>query len=197
MPANTPLGISYPLYTDLIANTQAYFQDMATDMDTLVEQLDNRLTTAASRPGVRVVSFTNQSIAANTPTTATYTGEDFDQGNMADIAVNNTRIQLIERGIYIVGASMLMAPAAGTWGVQAQLIGSAGLGGGLVSMRGSSTTADTTTTPNYLNPVSLWFADGITTVNITCVITHNAGAAINLQDRALFAAKVSNTIGSY
>jgi hypothetical protein len=197
MPANTPLGISYPLYTDPISGTQTYFQDMATDMDGLVQQLDTRLTAAAQRPGVRIVSFTAQAIAANTPTTATFAGEDFDQGNMADIAVNNTRIQLIDKGIYIVGASLVMAPAAGTWGVQASLVGTAGFGGGLVSMRGSSTTLDASTTPNYLNPVSLWYADGVSIVNITCVITHNAGAAVNLQDRALFAAKVSNTPGSY
>lgn len=197
MPANTPLGISYPLYTDPISGTQTYFQDMATDMDGLVQQLDDRLDAAAARPGVRVVSFANQAIPANTATTATWAGEDFDQGGMADIAVNNTRIQLIERGIYIVGASLVMAPAAGTWGAQATLVGSAGFGGGVVSLRGSSTTLDPSTTPNYLNPMAMWFADGITVVNITVSVIHNAGAAVNLQDRALFAAKVSNTIGGY
>lgn len=195
MPANTPLGISYPLYTDPISSTQAAFQDMATDMDSLVEQLDNRLTTAASRPGVRIVSFTSQVLPPATPTTVTFTGEDFDQGNMADIAVSNTRIQLIERGIYLVGASIRLASTAvPAGGYQAQLVGTAGFGGGLVSARGSSS-ADPAVTPVYLNPVSLWFADGVTTVNLTCVVTGTI--ATSIEDRALFAAKVSNTVGSY
>lgn len=197
MPANTPLGISYPLYTDPISGTQGYFQDMATDMDSLVEQLDDRLDAARQRPAAKVTSFTNQSIPANTPTTVVYDFEEFDQGGMVNLPVSSTRIQLIERGIYIVGASINVTAAAGTWGVQAQLTATAGLGGGLVSLRGSSTTLDVSTTPLYLNPIALWFADGTTTANVTCVLTHNAGAAINAQDRSFFAAKVSNTLGGF
>lgn len=195
MPANTPLGISYPLYTDPIANTQAYFQDMATDMDGLVQQLDTRLAAAAARPGVLIVSFTGQALPPATPTVVTFSGENFDQGGMADIATNNTRIQLLERGIYVVGASISLASTvAPAGGYQAALNGSAGLGGGLVSARGSSS-ADPAVTPVYLNPMGLWFADGVTPVNITVTVTGTV--ATTITDRNLFAAKVSNTLGGF
>lgn len=197
MPQTTPLGISYPLYTDPISSTQAAFQDMATDMDGLVELLDTRLDAAAQRPAVRISALANQSMTPFVANTVTFSTEDFDVGGMANIPVSNTRIQLIERGMYIVGAMLNMAPAPGTWGAQATIVGSAGLGGGLVSMRGSSTTLDGSTTPTYLNPVALWFADGVTTVNITISILHNAAAAVNLSNRNLFAAKVSNTQGGF
>lgn len=198
MPANTPRGISYPLYTDPISGTQAYFQDMATDMDGLVQQLDDRLDAARHRPAVKISAFSNQLLTPFVANTVTFDFEDFDRGGMADIAVSNTRIQLLERGIYIVGASLSCTPATGTWGVQAQLIGTGGgFGGGLVTQRGSSTTLDTSTTPTYLNPTALWFTDGTAPVNITVAITMNSPGTVNVQDRNLFAAKVSNTAGGF
>ncbi len=198
MPANTPLGISYPLYTDPVANTQAYIQDMAQDMDTLVDQLTDRLVAASQRPAAKVNSIAAQSITPFVATTVTWSLEEFDRGGMVDLATNNTRIQLLEQGIYLVGAVLNFAPAPGTWGVQASLVGTGGgFGGGLMSQRGSSNTLDPSTTPTYVNPVALWYTDGTAPISLTVSITHNASAALSLTDRNFFAAKVSTVLGAY
>ncbi len=198
MSANTPLGITYPLYTDPVGTTRAAIEEMATDMDTLVDQLTDRLTAAEHRPAAKVAAIAAQSILPLVNTTVTWTGEDYDTGGMVDLATNNTRILLSEKGIYIVGAMLNFAPAPGTWGPQATLVGTAGgFGGGTVSVRGSSNTLDTSTTPTYINPVALWYVDGTAPVSITCVVTHQASGAVNLTDRNMFAAKVSTTLGDF
>lgn len=197
MPANTPLGISYPLYGDAISTTQAQFQDMAEDMDTLAQQLVNRLDAAAMRPACKLSNFTNQSIVTNTNTTAVWDFADFNNAGMGNIAVSNTRIQLIEQGIYIVGAALIFAAAAGTYSVHATLQATAGFGGGTTSLRGVSSTLDTAPDRTHINPVAMFYADGVTTADVTVVVRHNAAASITMQDRNFWAAKVSNAAGGF
>lgn len=197
MPANTPRGISYPLYTDPIANTQIYFQDMATDIDTLVEQFSDRIDAAAMRPVAKISGLANQSIAPFTDVTATWSTEDYDNASMVDLAVSNTRIQLIQQGFYMVGASAGFSNAAGTYGVRGTFGLSAGIGGGAVSVRGSSNTLDPSPTQTYINPLMMVYADGVTTVNVTLVVRQNSGGAIQLQDRNMWAAKVSTLMGAF
>jgi hypothetical protein len=197
MPANTPRGISYPLYTDPIANTQVYFQDMATDIDTLVDQFSDRLIAAGTRPAAKASGIANQALAPLTNVTCTWVGEDFDNDNMIDLAVNNTFITLTDQGFYMVGASVGLSNTAGTYGVRATLTFSAGLGGGIQTLRGSSNTLDPSPTQTYINPLSMVYCDGITPVNCTVVMRQNAAASINIQDRNFWAAKVSNLMGGF
>lgn len=197
MPANTPRGITYPLYTDLVSNTQLYFQDMATDMDGLVQLFSDRMDAAAMRPAAKVSGLSNQALAANTNVTTTWSGEDFDNGGMVDLAVSNTRIQLLELGIYIVGASVGVSNTTGTYGVRATFALSAGIGGGQVSLRGSSSNLDTAPTQTYINPLMMAYCDGTTPVNVTLVLRQNSSATIQIQDRNMWAAKVSNLAGNF
>jgi hypothetical protein len=197
MPANTPLGISYPLYSDAISTTQAQFQDMATDMDTLVQQLEDRLTAASTRPTCKLSGIANQLVAPATNVTVVWAAEDFDNDNMANIGVNATRIQLIDQGIYLVGASIALSNTLGTYGVSATIVNSAGVGGGVQTMRGVSGNLDTTPGQTYINPQSMVYADGITTVDVTVVVRQNSAAGINIQDRNFWATKVSNGGGGF
>ena len=68
MPANTPRGYSYPLYTDTMDGFPAAMQDLATDVDTDMQALVNQVNAAQNRPSVRVTATANQSIPQNVDT---------------------------------------------------------------------------------------------------------------------------------
>ena len=51
----------------------------------------------------RIRRTTNQSIVNSTETAIIFDVEDFDQGNMADLVANPTRITIATAGIYLVG----------------------------------------------------------------------------------------------
>ena len=53
--------------------------------------------------GCRIRRTTNQLIANSTETAISFDVEDFDQGNMADLAAQPTRITIATAGIYLVG----------------------------------------------------------------------------------------------
>lgn len=105
MPANTPRGYSYPLYTDP-ANFPADMADFAGDVDTDVQALVNRQAAALARPSARVSATANQSILANTNTFATFATEEYDNAAMANLGVNNDRLTFTETGIYLVTAEV-------------------------------------------------------------------------------------------
>lgn len=194
MPANTPRGITYPLLTDPVSGLRADIQELATDLDTITQQLVTRLAAARQRPSCRISGLANQAVAINTNVTATFTAEDWDNASMANLGVNNTRIQITERGVYLVGASVAVTPQAGTWGVHAIINSSGGFIGPtttIVSAQGS------TTINTYLNPVFLHYATGAVTDDITLIVRQNGALAVNIQDRNLWVAKVSNDDGFF
>lgn len=198
MPANTPRGISYPLYSDPLSSLQSSFQDMATDMDGLVQQLDDRLTAAGQRPSAKVSGVTNQAWAPTTDVTVTWEAEDFDNAGMVDLGVSATRIQLLEQGVYIVGATVTATNQIGTYGVQATFaFNSPGAGGGLVNQRGVSANLDTSPDVNMVNPVGFIYTTGAAPVNVTLVVRQNGGGALQIQSRNFWAAKISNVVGAY
>jgi hypothetical protein len=105
MPANTPRGYSYPLYTDP-ADPQAAIQDLAQDVDTDVAALVARQTAALARASARVSATANQNIPANTNTIVTWATEEYDNAAMANLGVNNDRLTLTETGVYLVTAEI-------------------------------------------------------------------------------------------
>lgn len=105
MPANTPRGYTYPTYGD-VANPPAQIQDMAQDIDTDVAGLVARTTAALNRPSARISETANQLIAANTNTFLTFSVEEYDNGGMANLGVNNDRLTFPETGIYQVTAEV-------------------------------------------------------------------------------------------
>lgn len=106
MPANTPRGYTYPVYGDP-ANFPAQAQDFALDVDTDVAALVARQTAALNRPSARVSATANQNIPANTNTFLTWAVEEYDNGAMANLGVNNDRLTFPETGIYLVTAEVV------------------------------------------------------------------------------------------
>ena len=53
----------------------------------------------------RIRRTTDQSVLDNTDTTISFDTEDFDQGNMADLVAQPTRITIATAGIYMVGGN--------------------------------------------------------------------------------------------
>jgi hypothetical protein len=107
MPANTPRGYTYPLYTDPApADFPAAMADFAGDVDADVAALVARQTAALNRASARVSETANQSIASVTNTFATYSVEEYDNAAMANLGVNNDRLTFTETGIYLVTAEV-------------------------------------------------------------------------------------------
>jgi len=105
MPANTPRGYTYPLYSDP-ANFPAQLQDFAQDVDTDVATLVARQTAALNRPSARVSATANQNVPANTPTILTWATEEYDNAAIANLGVNNDRLTLTQTGIWLVTAEV-------------------------------------------------------------------------------------------
>lgn len=105
MPANTPRGYTYPLYTDP-ANPPADIQNFALDVDADVAALAARQAAALARASARVSATANQNIAANTDTFATFATEEYDNAAMANLGVNNDRLTFTETGVYLVTAEV-------------------------------------------------------------------------------------------
>lgn len=193
MPADTPRGITYPLYTDPLSGIQTDFQEMAEDLDTLTDQLVDRLAAAQVRPSAVIGESANQAVAANTDVTCTFTGEVYDNAAMVDLAVNNTRIRISERGLYLITAGVTFAAAAGTWGCLVRINSSAGLVANPVfqTLQGNTTIV----TNNSVS--TLHFADGAGNDDITMTVRQNSAGAMNISTRSLAVSKVSTTLGDF
>lgn len=124
MPANTPRGYPYPLYSDP-ANLQANLQAFATAVDTDVAAQVARETAALNAPSARVSATANQAIAANTNVFATFAVEEYDNAAMANLGVNNDRLTFTSTGLYLITAEVNWAPNgnATVGGREMQLIG--------------------------------------------------------------------------
>lgn len=187
MPANTPRGYSYPLYTDSTDFPTA-IQDLATDVDTDMQTLVNQVAAAKNRPSARATATANQSIPQNVDTLATFAVEAYDNLNMIDLATDNTRIQLQQAGIYLLTARVQFAAASpAAFVTMVRLNSSAGLitNPGIMSISGSSTRV-TEMTLEQIHYVTTTIPD-----NITLTVRHSFTAAINISARSIAATKVS------
>jgi hypothetical protein len=108
MPANTPRGYTYPLYTDP-ADFPSQIQDFAQDVDTDVQALVNQTTGGLNRASARVSATANQSIPVGVATYVTWAVEEYDNAAMANLGVNNDRLTFTETGIYLVHAEVNFA----------------------------------------------------------------------------------------
>lgn len=185
MPANTPRGYTYRLYSDP-ANPPADIQDFATDVDTDVQSLVSLTTTVLNAPSARVSASANQSIPANTPTFVTWAVEEYDNAAMANLGVNNDRLTFTSTGIYLVHAEINHASN-----------GNATVGGrgGTLTQNLSSQTASHIT-PGIQNTAVEWSLTDLIQVNtigdfVRVSLRHNSGAAVNIDVRSFSATKVS------
>lgn len=188
MPANTPRGYSYPLYTDNMSDFTAAMQDLATDVDADVQTLAAQVAAARNRPACRIVGTLAQSIPQNVDTVVTFSSETYDNNSMADLAANNTRIQLQQAGIYMLTARVSFATAGpGAWVGMVRVDSAAGVIAvpGQMSITGSASRT-TDITVEQLHIVTVTIPD-----NITVTVRQNFSAAINITNRSLTAVKVS------
>ena len=184
MPANTPRGYAYPLYTDP-ANATAQIAAFATAVDTDVQAQANRISGALNYPSVRISATANQSIAISTDTYATFATEDYDNDSMANLGVNNDRITFTTAGIYLVSAEVNFVNNlnATTNGRAVVLVSSTLNEIAWNSLRGT-TAADTEETLPYLHQAT---AGEFLRVRVR----HNSGAAVNISARSLSATRVA------
>ena len=186
MPANTPRGYTYPLYTDP-ADFPADMADLATDVDTDVQSLVTTVSDTLNAPSARVSASANQSIPSGVATFVTWAVEEYDNAAMANLGVNNDRITFTETGIYLVHAEINHASNGNA------TVG--GRSGALVQNLSSQTASHTT--PGIQNTAVEWsLTDLIEVITIGDFIRiqlrHNSGAAVNIDARSFSATKVSS-----
>lgn len=186
MPASTPRGYSYPLYSDP-ADFPSAAQTFATQVDTDVQTLVDRQTAALARPSVRVSETASQSIAANTNTFLTFSVEEYDNAAMANLGVNNDRITFTEDGIYLVTAEVNFASNGNATvnGRSGIFVPNLSSNKGHQSLRGAQS-MDTEMTLTILYQV--------VTVGdfIRVQVRQESGAALNVSARSFSATKVSD-----
>lgn len=105
MPQNTTRGYTYPLYTDP-HNFPADMLDLATDVDTDVQNQINAQTSALDQPCASVSASAALAIASNTDVTLTFATEDYDNAGLWVIG-SPTIFTVNELGIYFIEADAL------------------------------------------------------------------------------------------
>lgn len=187
MPANTPNGFTYPLYTDAI-NFPAQIQDLATDADTFNQNSVIQINSVDTRPSTRISSTTVQAVATSALTLATFnTGTvDFDNAAQADLA--NNRITISTNGVYLLQANVRFnAIAVGAWG----MLGFINSSGGFAATPVRQTIRGITGRDTHLSMSALHYVPTATIDFITLTVHQNSGIAQNIQTRSLSVTKVS------
>ena len=189
MPANTPRGYPYPLYTDLNA-FPAQIQALATAVDADMDALWDRLIAGYNQPAVYVRGTGNQAIANNTGVTATYTTEVYDNAGMFTIGTSATNVNILTSGVYIVtGRVSYTANGAALAGArQISLVSSGALG--VLARR--SIQADFGTFPPAGSTVPAVTNVGYMAAGTVLTMVHlqNSGATIQSATRTLAAARI-------
>jgi hypothetical protein len=189
MPANTPRGYSYPLYTDA-HDFPAAIQDLATDIDTDVQAQVNLETNMLDQPSARVSANAPLVIASNTDVTVTYATEEYDNGGLFVIG-SPTIFTFTELGLYWIegGAEWSSNADSTTSACQLRLVSSAfGIRAAHSPRRGVDSTPDTIGA--YVN-VSCLHEITVVGETISMVARHNLPVASQLTNRHLTATKIS------
>lgn len=119
MPGTTPLGLRYPLPWETV--TAQSFQDLSEDIDAALDALDIIETQARVPQQASVINGAGgNSVPVNVGTTLTYTIEEYDTGNLADLGVNNDRLTL-SAGIWFVNGKASTSGGTTTSGTHLQL----------------------------------------------------------------------------
>lgn len=187
MPQNTTRGYTYPTFGD--ANSfPAQIQDMATDIDTDMDSLYDRVTAGYNFAACSVqASGVNQAVANNTDVTATYDTELYDNAAMFTVGTSNTNVNLTATGVYVaIARATFEANAAGATGRQISIVHSTLGVLARKSIRGNEGLAATTT----VHLMTIFQASAGTFV--TMVQRQNTGVAINTVFRQLQLAKMGD-----
>lgn len=188
---DTPLGITYPLYTDLM-DPAVNIAEIATDTDTIVEQLDTRLAATATRPVGRLGGITGQVLVPNTGVSPLLPVGEFST-SMEDPA--NNRLQLTEQGIYVLTASVFFTGNgnATPYGVFLSVNSSAGF----ISTPVVQSLPAAQNRGTFITVSAMHYVTGAVTDNITCIVRHNSAANVTITNRCLTACKSGNQLGAF
>ena len=189
MPANTPRGYSYPLYTDP-RDFPAQIQDLATDIDTDVAAQVALETNMLDQPSARVSASAALAIATNTDVTLTWATEEYDNGGLFVIG-SPTIFTVNELGIYWIHAWAEFSANADstTSGCQLRIVSSAF---GIRAVHGPRRGVDST--PDSIAcRVNVSTLHEITVVGETISIVgrHNLPVASQVTTRAFSITKIS------
>lgn len=185
MPANTSRGYTYPLYTDP-ADPAAQIQELATDIDTDMDSLWDRMTAGYNQPGCRVRSSgINQAIPVSTDVTATFAEELYDNQGMVNLGVSNTNINIVQTGLYLATARITFL-SNGNATVNARQVTIATTGSlGTVGRRAVEGKQNNATAVQL--SALFWIAAGGV---VTVVQRQNSGASVNSSTRTLMVARM-------
>lgn len=188
MPANTPRGYTYPLYPDA-QNFPAQIQDLATDIDTDIQAIEDLGTLAFDRPMARAQDPGNLALVANVTTAVPFSIQSYDTA-----AIYNPGTPLLmtlpEDGIYHVSIAMeFLANGNATVGGRAVFMTSSGAITPVVA-RESKAGNQTRNTSIDLSTLYMAAAGGET---IMCFARHSSGANVNLAQRWISVTKIAAT----
>lgn len=185
MPANTPRGFPYPLYTDP-ANFPTQSQNFANAVDADVQAQVNAINTALAAPSGRAEATANQNIPASTPTFVTFATEAYDNAAMVNLGVNNDRITFTSTGVYLVEAQVNFASNgnATVRGRRAELVQNLATVTALNTIPGIQTLAVEMSLTGLFRVVTIGDF-------IRLRVTQDSGAALNIDARSISAMKVS------
>jgi len=185
VPQNTPRGYTYPLYTDPM-NPAGDIQELATDIDTDMDTLWDRVVAGYNQPACRIrASLVNQAIAVSTDVTATYDTELYDNASMVNLGVSNTNVNIVSTGLYLAAGRVTFA-SNGNATINARQVSIVSSGSlGIVGRRAVQGNQNVATAVSFM--VAFWAASGTT---VTMVQRQNSGASLNSSTRQLMVARV-------
>lgn len=118
MPGSTSLGLRYPLPWETV--TAQSYQDLAEDIDSVLDTIDLLETKARVPPMAMVTLFgSNVTVPQAVHTVVTFDSEVMDNANLSNLGVNNDRLTL-SAGVWFVNAYALATGGTTTTAVQLQ-----------------------------------------------------------------------------
>ena len=185
MPQNTSRGYTYPTYGDP-ADFPAQIQELATDIDTDMDSLFDRLVNGYNMAAARVRSTgINQAVAVNTDVDATYAEELYDNQGMVNLGVSNTTLTFTQTGLYIASARVTFSSNGNATVNSRQVTISTSGVLGIVARK--SLLGDVAIATPVATSCLFFAASGDT---IKVIQRQNSGASLNTSTRTLMVARM-------
>lgn len=188
---DTPLGITYPAYGDPM-DPAGDISEIATDTDTLVQQLEDRITGTGNRPVGRVAGIANQVLVPNVGVSPLLSTGEFSTP-IEDPA--NNRLVLTEQGIYVLTASIFYTGNGNATPYAVFL--SINSSGGFIATPVIESLPAAQNRGTFINVSAMHYYPGGGTDNITAIVRHNSAANVTITFRNMTACKVGNQIGGF
>jgi hypothetical protein len=103
MPVTDTFALRYPGPYDVVDATT--WQNLATDIDSAMSTVDAKRATAVKPNSARVLNNSTQLLTNGVLAILTFTAEDWDNGGLANLGVNNDRLTL-GTGLWLVSGGL-------------------------------------------------------------------------------------------